>query len=305
MPGAYYTSLMRPMSRWRHVLTLLLLLVPLHIQAQTANTTSYFPLERGNSWTYFLVLEPPNAPPDTLWGGTYSIDETISINDTLYYVAGYPFSLADTLRADGEGRMWARVQGNDTLLFDFTLAEGETYRFQTPYRPNVTYQVSLERGGTTVVGAGRFEDVVTVRFDDPQWLDEERSFTFAPGVGIVQANGELGDYEELYSAEVGGQVITAIEEDVASSLEALQAFAFPNPFSISTTIIVPFTAGSPRVKAIVYDALGRNVATLRDGECDMHRCKFAWDGSRLPNGAYYVKVEQGRQTQMIKLILSR
>jgi Secretion system C-terminal sorting domain len=291
---------MIPMSRWPGVLITLLILTPFCVLAQRTDTT-YFPLGVGNTWTYFQVLDPPNAPPDTLWIGTYSIVETISIQDTLYHVASYPFSLADTLRADGQERIWARIHGKETLLFDFALAEGETYSFQSPSLPGINFQVSVERGGPTEVGAGRFANILTLHFDDPQALDEEHSFTFAPGVGIVYAYGSLGDYEELYSAEVGGQVITAIDEEIARWQESPLALAYPNPFSRSITISVPLN-GLARVKAVVYDVLGRVVATLQDRECASSKCEFVWDASRLPGGAYYVRIAQGRHVQTIGVL---
>ncbi len=113
------------MSHFKEVLILLTLLLPFRVQAQLSDT-SFFPLGVGNTWTYFQVLHPPNAPPDTLWRGIYSVAETILIQDTFYYVAGYPFSLADTLRADDQERIWARLHGKETLEFDIALAEGET-----------------------------------------------------------------------------------------------------------------------------------------------------------------------------------
>ena len=134
------------------VLLLLLLAEPSGTLAQTAGTADYFPLAVGNTWTYFTVLHPPSTPPDTLWKGTYSVTETISIGDTLYYVSTYPFALADTLRMDGAGRIWARVQEKDVLLFDFTRVEEEVYHFTTPRVPGVTFEVTIAQSQTVDVG---------------------------------------------------------------------------------------------------------------------------------------------------------
>ncbi len=288
------------MSPLKEVLILLTLLIPFRVHAQTADT-SYFPLGVGNTWTYFQLLDPPNAPPDTLWRGIYTVAETILIQDTVYYVTGYPFSLADTLRADGQERIWARLHGKETLLFDFALAEGETYSFQSPALPDVNFQVSVQRGGPAEVGAGRFENILTIVFDDPQYIDEEHAFTFAPGVGIVYAYGSLGDYEELYSAHVGGQVITAINEEDARWRGSQPALAFPNPFIQSVTVSVPIN-GLARANVVVYDMLGREVATLREGDCTPSTCTFLWDASRHPGGAYFVRVVQGRQVQTVSVL---
>ena len=71
----------------RLFLTLLFVLQPfLKIWAQEEADSSYFPLALGNTWTYFAFVDPPRAPPDTTFR-TSHISESISINDTLYYLA--------------------------------------------------------------------------------------------------------------------------------------------------------------------------------------------------------------------------
>lgn len=277
------------------------LFAPWQVQAQATDTTDYFPLEVGNTWRYFQVLNPPGAPPDTLWRGTYTITGEISINDTLYYVSEYPFSLADTLRTDEQGRTWARVHGQDVLLFDFGLNEGETYHFQTPREPGLKYQVSIEREEYAETHAGTFENIVTLIFDDPLVVDEGHVFSLAPGVGIIRAYDGMGEFVALYSATVGGQVITKTERTGPSSISTTPAFASPNPFSTSTTLTVPFS-GSQKPEIKIYNLLGRLVATLRDGVCSGDRCEYEWNGSQLPAGVYLVRFDQ---IKTIKVILSR
>lgn len=292
------------MTRWKLLPIIFLLVIPASALAQIADTTSYFPLEVGNTWTYFRVFESPSAPPDTVWRGTYKVVESVSINDTLYYVSEYPFSLADTLRSDDENRIWARVEDRDVLLFDFGLEEGQAYHFESARLTGITFEVTISRGRTVDVGAGVFENCVVLDFDDPQVNDEEHFFTFAPGVGIVHAIGGLGDYVELYSADIAGGINTPIEDDDRGHPQLARPLAYPNPLSSTTTIIIPFT-GSSHVTATVYNALGREVEVLAEAECDMQQCVLEWDGSEHANGSYYLQFEQAVQLQTIGLILSR
>ncbi len=186
----------------RMATTAILLLAASTANGQSADASSYFPLKVGNTWSYITVLDPPNEPPDTLNGGTFSVSKSFTINDTLYYLAAYPFSIADTLRSDEVGRVWARDGGKDVLLFDFTLGDGEAYRFYPSRSPHTEYEITMSRGKTVKVSAGTFEEAVTLRFDDPDFVDEERAYSFARGTGIVQAYGEVGAYVELHSAEL-------------------------------------------------------------------------------------------------------
>lgn len=179
-----------------------LTLVAWTANGQSADTSSYFPLAVGNAWSYITVLEPPNEPPDTLNAGTYAVTESFTINNTLYYRAAYPFAITDTLRSDDEGRIWARDGGKDVLLFDFTSGDGDAYEFHPSRSPDIEYVVTMSRGETVEVGAGTYADAVTLHFDDPDVVDEERAYSFARGTGIVQAFGEVGAYVELHAAEL-------------------------------------------------------------------------------------------------------
>lgn len=194
--------MIHPMNVRRMAAISVLVLVASTANGQSADTSSYFPLEIGNAWSYITVLDPPNQPPDTLDGGTYAVSESFAINDTLYYHAAYPFSIADTLREDEDGRVWARDGGKDVLLFDFTLADGEAYRFSPSRSPNIEYVVTMSRGNTVEVSAGTYGDVATLDFDDPDVVDEGRGYSFARGTGIVQAYGGGGEYVELHSTEL-------------------------------------------------------------------------------------------------------
>lgn len=281
----------------RHpVLALLLLLPAVTVRAQVDD---HFPLAVGNAWTYFTPLD--SVPPDTVWDHTSGVAAAVSVNDTLYFVVDYPFAPADTLRADGDGQVFARLGGRDVLLFDFTVAGGETYPFASPRAPEVNFTVTVDRLDTCEAAAGRFPDCVRLAFDDPERLDEEFSFVFAQGVGIVWAYGDGGWYEELFAAQVAGRIITSREWAAPT---AGQAFAYPNPFGDSATIVVPAT-GAATMRMRVYDVLGRLAATPGEGMCDGLTCRFRLDGAHLPAGPYFVRAEQGGHVRTMRLILRR
>jgi len=270
--------------------------------AQSGDPTRYFPIDEGNSWTYFLVLEPPGEPIDTIWSGPYSIDNSALISDTLYVIADYPFSLGDTLRMGAAGNIWARVRGRDRMLFDFSLADTASYEFESGLGLAYPYQVSINRNRVADVGAGHFENVIELGFDIPGVIDDEQAFAFAPGVGIVYAYGLGGDYRELYAAEVGGQAITGVEEGAQRPRGHTEASAFPNPFVSSVSIVLP-PSGQARATVRVFDLLGRKVGTLLNGPCA--GCTVTWNAEGLARGLYFARIERGTHSQTIKLILDR
>lgn len=78
---------------------------------------------------------------------------------------------------------------------------------------------------------------------------------------------------------------------------------FPNPFNPTTT----FSFGLPeaaRVSLIIYDILGRQVATLANGWCDAGSHKVTFDGSEHASGIYiaYLQVEGISQTRKMVLV---
>jgi len=80
---------------------------------------------------------------------------------------------------------------------------------------------------------------------------------------------------------------------------------YPNPFNPSTTI--EFTlAEDDRVTLKIFDMLGREVATLLNGELDagkVHQVKF--DASRLSSGMYFYRLEAGENLLIKKMILMK
>ncbi len=265
--------------------------------AQPVESVRYCPLEVGNSWTYFTMVDP-QVPYDTTWYDPKVIEEAVTINDTLYYVAPHPFALADTLREDEEGRIWARVGGSDVLLFDFTLPEGEKYTFEWGENQD-PYEVSIQRGITWEKVAGRFENVVRLYFDVPGSVDEERTYTFAAGAGMLYAVGGGGDWMELHTAFVGGRTITSIEREIPVDTDF---YAYPNPFKSTATIVVVGPTSRP-VRVTIYDELGRRVAVLTSPGVGGATARLNWSPVGLPAGRYYARLEQDGYTQTIGLVL--
>jgi hypothetical protein len=84
---------------------------------------------------------------------------------------------------------------------------------------------------------------------------------------------------------------------------------YPNPFNPVTTI--PFTLEQESsVKLVVYDITGREIKRVVEGHRPAGASTASWDGadengSQVPSGVYFVKLEAGTTTQTIKMILAR
>jgi hypothetical protein len=154
------------------------------------------------------------------------------------------------------------------------------------------------------------------------WSANQRlSESFDPHLGFPQQN-KMGDYFHMVSTDAEfhlawaatfqgeqdvyyGRTVTATDAgDVASASGVPRLRSSPNPFRGATTISYELP-GASFVTLRVYDALGREVATLVEGEqpAGSHGARF--DGGDLPAGAYFCRVRAGSFQDTQKLLLLR
>ena len=79
---------------------------------------------------------------------------------------------------------------------------------------------------------------------------------------------------------------------------------YPNPFNPSTTIKYSIPKQSYATLK-VFDVLGREVATLADGEHAQGNYKLEFNASNLTSGIYFYRIEAGSFVDIKKMILLR
>ncbi len=94
-----------------------------------------------------------------------------------------------------------------------------------------------------------------------------------------------------------------VEDEVVITDYAL-AQNFPNPFNPETVIRFALPV-SGFVKGVVYDILGREVATLINGEKSAGSHEIKFNAAGLPSGIYIFRLQTGKQSAAIKMILMR
>ena len=99
----------------------------------------------------------------------------------------------------------------------------------------------------------------------------------------------------------GGTVgIQNILSEIPSSF--LLSQNYPNPFNPTTNIKFDIQKTSP-TKLIVYDALGREVATLVDELLKAGSYQVDWDGSKYTSGVYFYTLQTGDFIETKKMLL--
>ena len=77
---------------------------------------------------------------------------------------------------------------------------------------------------------------------------------------------------------------------------------YPNPFNPTTVISGQWTADS-RVRLVVYDLLGREVAVLADSRYPAGKYSFTFDARNLSSGVYFYRLSAGSFTAVRKMSL--
>lgn len=98
--------------------------------------------------------------------------------------------------------------------------------------------------------------------------------------------------------------ISANPVSVASDLKNVLAGldnVYPNPFK-TTTIINYSLQSNSDVQITVFDALGREVATLMNGEMTAGNHEMEWEASELPAGIYTCRLQSGQFIQSKQLV---
>lgn len=80
--------------------------------------------------------------------------------------------------------------------------------------------------------------------------------------------------------------------------------SYPNPFNPTTAISYQLSSVS-RVSLVVYDVLGREVATLVDEVLEAGEYSVMLDGSRLASGVYYYRLTAGSFSDIGRLMLTK
>lgn len=261
-----------------------------------AQPVDYFPLDTTDVWVYGSI-DKRASPPDTFRLDPTRIRDSVVIHDTAYVLVSFPGVPTDTLRKDGEGRVWSRINNADHLLFDVTLQDGDayTYPFNDYFAPGILYTVTVTKPFDTVVAAGSFSDAIRFRFVTNEVTDSNLGVILAPDVGVVYGHNGWGSRELI---EGSAPRLVSASEDISEQ----RLHAFPNPFASSLTVELP--RGDWQTLELV-DALGRRVATLQSGPCARSICRLTWDSADVPPAVYIVRAMSPARTVHQRVVRTR
>ncbi|HTY37035.1 MAG TPA: T9SS type A sorting domain-containing protein, partial [Bacteroidota bacterium] len=161
----------------------------------------------------------------------------------------------------------------------------------------ISYARTIQRGAYNAPSWTAFQtalaSAVTAR-------DQNYSITLA-------ADATLGNAKTALSTAISGlsTVVSAVgseQNQIAGDFALLQNY--PNPFNPSTAINYQLTAtGVVRLK--IFDALGKEVATLVDGMQPAGSHTVVWNAQNLPSGVYVCRLVSGAYVGTKKMVLMK
>lgn len=97
-----------------------------------------------------------------------------------------------------------------------------------------------------------------------------------------------------------GEGVQKISSEIPSGFKLSQNY--PNPFNPVTKIKFEITK-SDVVKLIVFDVLGREIATLVNEQLQPGTYEAEWDAGNYPSGVYFYKLITYNYTETKKMVL--
>jgi hypothetical protein len=212
----------------------------------------------GGAAAVTVDVEPVNGPI-VIGAGGGSFDFTVTLTNTT--------GQAQTVRA------WTAVDGP----MDRSPVMGPR---TVTLPPGGALTRTLTQQVPAAVPAGTYTYSANVQLFAGSLLDSD-SFTFtklAARTAGAAAEWTVSGWDEAVAASAlglpGGFALSEVS---------------PNPFAVSARLTLE-VAEAQHVTIAVYDALGRRVAVLHDGEVEAGTHALALDGSSLPAGLYVVRI---------------
>jgi len=134
-------------------------------------------------------------------------------------------------------------------------------------------------------------------------------FQMGGDTGLVELSVEVFDLKLWDDGKVifhdpFNPILTDVPRETTTTMDFTLEQNYPNPFNPSTSIAYHIARNS-NVTLKVYDVLGREVATLVNGEKSPGTYEVKFDGSNLTSGMYLYRLQAGNTVISKKMLLMK
>jgi len=276
-----------------------------------ANFTEYFPLKVGNVWSYNWMSISGSGRINV------SITRDTIFNSKKYFLCNFP-NLPHWMRIDSiTGNIYwyssgggCSYQPNENLLDSLASKKFDS----TNYCGFVKRKCS-DTGNVLLFG-----NTYAKKEFNPIIILTASSRNYAKNIGLYYLN-EGDPFTTTYSLRgcvingvvYGDTTLTSVNQTNSSEPQNFSLSQnYPNPFNPNTIINYSIPSkvkrqmspkGQANVKLMIYNALGKVIATLVNEKQNSGSFEVEFNGKDLPSGIYFYKLEAGDFVETKKMIL--
>jgi ligand-binding sensor domain-containing protein len=256
----------------------------------------------------------------SIWIGTgYGLALYKNDNWTIYNTgnSGIPYDWVLSLAKDPSGNLWV---GTADGIGKFDGSNWTVYNSKNSNIPaSVIYSIAVSNTGTVWIGCFQGSNFPytggIAKFDGTSWTAWTTANSPLPHNQVKTValdklgNLWIGTSSEAVAVFREGGIVTGVQNTTTVSIpkEYQLDQNYPNPFNPSTTIkfhIQPkINNNLSKVKLVVYNILGKEVATLINQELSAGNYEVKFDGNNYSSGLYFYRLEANGFVQTKKMTL--
>jgi len=186
---------------------------------------------------------------------------------------------------------------------------GASWNYHSVNATAYTYVLAFGAGQSLYAGTyqGVFESTDggsswTAAGDSGMTTNTVLALNIAPDGSLLAGTYRGGVYKSKQTAFP--PVVEGVEPEGKLPLSMSLAQNYPNPFNPSTRFEF-HTAGREMVSLRVFDLLGREVATIIDGEVSPGMHDVLWDARGIASGTYFYRLQTRASTLIRKLMIMK
>ena len=264
------------------------------------NAQGYYPLQVGNVWQYSYAYFHYDSCT------TFALNDTIMPNGFTYLHVYNSFIFGDEYFRQSGSKVYRYSLYSETeeLFYDFSKTTSDTVAIHCYQYDTSTVMVVYDKMANVFGSVRRVWGFSETYRHSTFYALREVTDSIGPTDYTVEPGINLTLHGAILNGKIYGSV-TGVESQTSFIPKKFQLFQnYPNPFN-PTTLIKYDLPKSLHVRLTVYDVLGKGIATLVNELQNPGIKSVMFDGTSLPSGVYFYRLEAGLFSETKKLLLIR
>lgn len=286
-------------------------------------------LRRGDTIHVNIISKDQYYPSgDTVANYTFCINPySILIPQLISDSSSAPICITSSSQVNGANEKWrafdantlrswwaCKLQSTGWIQVDFGAGNEKTVREYTLYAsPRGNENNAFKTWSLLGSNTGKFFDTLDCQVNVSEWYENEKRDFMVTNINpyryyrisvTADWGGRYCGMSEIQFKGISFDKLDITKTENPKSFSLYQNY--PNPFNPTTKIKfdVPNVKGEmSKVKIIIYDILGREIATVMNEQLKPGTYQYEWDGNHFASGIYFYKLTSAEFTETKKMVL--